>query len=103
MKIELELNDPQRTLADLSAAIEATGNGQVSRRLGVLHAYIEDQLPKPRIPEPSKWGVVEAHHDVNALRRRYVHIDPDEWVCVESGYFYSWPDLVDPVLIREGI
>jgi len=99
--ITLDLNDPQRVLADLHAAIEATGNGNVSQRLRQLHDAIDRQAPKPRIPEPGKWGVVAARKSIGDTSYHFVNWG-GTWVTSE-GYAYSWDGLIDPVLIREGI
>ena len=105
--ITLDLNDPQRVLADLHAAIDATGNGNVSQRLRQLHDAIDRQLPKPRIPEPSLYGVVESGADgMGGHRGRFVHTEScndARWFCSKTRVNYRWDDLIDPVLIREGI
>ena len=60
-------------------------------------------LAEPRIPEPSVFGVVEAGVRQHDVRLQWVRIDalwepndPDE-------YTRTWDDLLEPVLIREGI
>ena len=62
---------------------------------------IEAQTKPPRIPEPGLWGVVEAT-GATMPRRRWIHHEEDRWVC-DTGVWRYWDDLVDPVLIRDGI
>ena len=62
---------------------------------------IEAQTTPPRIPEPGLWGVVEAGHAL-VPTRRWVHHEEDRWIADEGTVTY-WPDLIDPVLVRDGI
>ena len=105
--ITLDLNDPQRVLADLHAAIDATGNGNVSQRLRQLHDAIDRQLPKPRIPEPGLWGVVESGADgMGGQRGHFIRTkscNDAEWYCTKTRVYYRWSELIDPALVREGI
>lgn len=67
---------------------------------------IEAQVKPSRIPEPGKWGVVEAYAPEYDQRLHFVRhhdfvTDGRHW---QSGPGrYSWDALVDPVLIRDGI
>jgi len=60
-------------------------------------------LAEPRIPEPSLWGVVEAgvkQHDVRLKWVRHAGAwEPNDF----DEYAREWDELIDPVLIREGI
>ena len=106
--ITLNIDDPQRLIADLWAAIEATGNGKVSHRLRDLQDAIHTAIPKPRISEPGPWGVVAAsHHLTDEISAHWVHAGRNEhhWYApdLDGGRWAAWDDLIDPVLIREGI
>lgn len=61
---------------------------------------IEAQTKPPRIPEPGLWGVVDTQATTsqgqNWVRR------PAGWHCPAHG-FVRWDDLIDPVLIRDGV
>ena len=67
-------------------------------------------LSKPRIPEPGLWGVVEAcdgGEPEPRMPRTYVRDslrdeDP-HWTAVGHGVRVEWDDLIDPVLVREGV
>lgn len=65
---------------------------------------IEAQTKPPRIPEPGLWGVVEAvlRGDEKRARLHYVRTDFRTWTCV-GGARRSWSELIDPVLVRDGI
>ena len=64
---------------------------------------VADQIEAPtRIPEPLRWGSKVSSPsstlvllDIGALGRRWI----DEW----SGVLYAWSDIIDPILIREGV
>lgn len=56
----------------------------------------------PRIPEPGLWGVVEAWVP-GIPTRRWVHHEEGRWVPDTGIPFKEWSDLIDPVLIREGV
>ena len=56
--VVLDITDPRRVIADLTAAIEATGNGTVSRNLRVLRDQIEAQTKPPKPAEPTGLGAV---------------------------------------------
>jgi hypothetical protein len=57
----------------------------------------------PRIPEPGLWGVVEAGTREDPNKRKAFVNYPDEGWCADAVSAYSWRNLVDPVLIREGL
>ena len=58
---------------------------------------------KPRIPEPGLWGVVEAGVKQHDARCHWInlggHWRPDD----TDEYDRMWADLVDPILVREGV
>jgi hypothetical protein len=68
---------------------------------GAGYVYLADQIEAqtkpPRIPEPGLWGVVEDGGEqwVRGL---------EGWVRATSqGMHMNWYDLIDPVLVREGV
>jgi len=67
---------------------------------------IEAQAKPPRIPEPGLWGVVKASTQEGGYVRRWVRDgghENAEWVAIEATMRREWDDLIDPVLIREGV
>lgn len=70
-----------------------------------LLAQIKAQAQPPRIPEPGLWGVVEAVSNVLPDGRcEYVRRDIEDPSWEDgSGDYFSWDDLIDPTLIREGL
>jgi hypothetical protein len=57
-----------------------------------------------RIPEPGLWAVVEAHTKENPDRLKWVCLGKDHFRPNDSDeYDRTWDDLIDPVLIREGL
>jgi hypothetical protein len=68
---------------------------------------IEAQTKPPRIPEPGLWGVVEAKAPVDDRRIEWVHgraTDAgNDWHSMDGMWSRVWADLVDPVLVREGV
>lgn len=76
------------------------------KMLRSLADQIEAQTKPPRIPEPGLWGVVEAHTRWNSERGHYVRSDLDgsvEWLRADGRSRTLWSELIDPVLIREGV
>ena len=85
-----------------------TGNGDY---VSDILNQIERQIQPARIPEPGLWGVVEAS---TTEHKRCVFIrdtggDGASWI---TPYFFprdstrravGWSDLIDPVLVREGV
>jgi hypothetical protein len=64
--------------------------------------------PPARIPEPGLWGVVTAiKRNTRTPRLTFVNVNNDRssnWIDVEdSDGGYDWADLIDPVLIRDGV
>jgi hypothetical protein len=70
-----------------------------------LADQIEAQTRPPRIPEPGLWGVVEAHTEDGEERRRFVRHDDahDGRAWERRGVRRAWDELIDPVLVREGV
>jgi hypothetical protein len=67
---------------------------------------VREQTQPPRIPEPSAWGLVEAHTRENSDRRKFGRVpeaDSVHWVESETANWFLWSELIDPVLIRDGI
>lgn len=67
---------------------------------------VDAQTKPPRIPEPGPWGVVEAAWEPSGERFTFVRTarqgDAD-WQVTEDGSLAFWSDLIDPVLVREGV
>jgi len=66
----------------------------------MLADQIEAQTKPPRIPEPSLYGVVSSEDD-RGLTTYFWH-SHGGWHG-ENGSLVEWDDLVDPVLVRDGI
>lgn len=75
-----------------------------------LRTEIEEQMPKPRIPEPGPWRVVEAACVHSDRRREWVHHPTGLWWPITTrpeGLGSDllppepddWDSLVDPVLL----
>ena len=73
-----------------------------SSHLRMLADQIEAQVKPPRIPEPLDTGSI-----VCATRGLlWCRADDGSWVCLSDGYAGDttvWPNLVDPVLFRDGV
>ena len=72
-----------------------------------LADQIEAQTKPPRIPEPGLFGIVEATVHGDEMPRFYIRDSwADEgplWVALGGSRREEWDDLIDPVLIREGV
>ena len=73
-----------------------------------LADQIEAQTKPPRIPEPGLWGVVEASTPDDPDRRKFGRVpsegdDADQWTESYDEVWRAWSDLIDPVLVRDGI
>lgn len=71
-----------------------------------IAGQIEAQTKPARIPEPGKWGVVEARTADFDRRRTFFRIHDfvtDGALWENNGYRRSWSDLIDPVVLRPGI
>ena len=91
------------SVAYLVTSLRSDG-GEACKKLA---DQIEAKYAPPRIPEPGPWGVVEASTADNSKRRDFGRV-PDEvegkqWTSSFDDGWYDWPDLVGPVLIREGL
>lgn len=71
-------------------------------RYNDLADQIEAQTKPPRIPEPGLWGVVEARVSKRGLTWHATKYPDGKW-HVDDGGRFNWDDLIDPVLVREGI
>jgi hypothetical protein len=69
-----------------------------------LADQIEAQTKPPRIPEPGTWGIVKARLTSIPGGREWtaVRTPKDGW-RVDDGGMFEWDELIDPVLIREGV
>jgi hypothetical protein len=70
---------------------------------GALADQIEEQTKPTRIPEPGRWGVVEAGIAGGVQRWHYVRRADDGYWYTLRGAQRRWDELIDPVLIREGV
>jgi hypothetical protein len=90
-----------RNLARESKDISGHSPSPRGKLANLIADQIEAQTKPPRIPEPGLWGVVEAN--VRSIpRRRWVHHEEARWIS-DTGVIAEWDDLVDPVLVRDGI
>jgi len=67
---------------------------------------IEAQTKPPRIPEPGQWGVVGARYTTyndGDVFYEWVKVGPHNWMSKSFPTVTTWDDLVDPVLVREGV
>ena len=101
-----------------AAAIQAVGRspldpGHAAFMIDVLE-QIEAQSKPARIDEPGLWGVVEASRRELTGRPRIIDTEGNwfkvsnttgscVWVHESSEYTANWTDLIDPVLIRDGV
>jgi hypothetical protein len=92
-----------KALRDKDAGTNGTGWARVADQ-------IEAQTKPQRIPEPGLWGVVTFNmsFDVPGARsssgwavRRLTDGEAD-WQD-GAGHYWAWNELVDPVLVRDGI
>jgi hypothetical protein len=93
-----------RRSASHDAAAQASGNYR-PEFLRWLADQIEAQTRPPRIPEPrGQWAVVEATgvHGTRFQAVRWTALGDRAWLDA-SGTWFEWSDLIDPVLIRDGI
>lgn len=87
---------------------EASGIETTVGAARYLSQQIEAQAKPPRIPEPGLWGVVEStvtYEGTTYSTSLVRHPGPGTANCWldRSGSWFSWDDLIDPVLIREGV
>jgi hypothetical protein len=102
--VVLDLADPVRTVEALRLAASQATNCRLDVR-GIAD-QIEAQVKPPRIPEPG-WGekVIAHVKGFETMRQRWVATKngrTQEWHS-ETGHKYHWSDLVDPVLVRDGV
>jgi hypothetical protein len=83
---------------EVAAALRLLGNRAATH----IADQIEEQTRPARIPEPGIWGIVEASISVDPKRRKYVRHSAGTWFSMARGLF-EWDDLIDPVLVREGV
>ena len=107
--VVLDVKDPASLVEYLKEATDgfdkaAHGMDAWSGRAPIrdITRQIEAQVKPPRIPEPGLWGVVEAWVP-GIPTRRWVHHEEGRWVSDMGVPFKEWDDLIDPVLVREGV
>jgi hypothetical protein len=94
---------PEVRLSNLLEQLRGKGATRVCLAIA---DQIEEQTKPPRIPEPGLWGVVSAH--INGKQGpqatyKWAHA-PWGWEAIGSTQATrKWEDLIDPVLIREGV
>ncbi|MGZ4516407.1 MAG: hypothetical protein ACXVXN_00570 [Mycobacteriaceae bacterium] len=91
---------PEVKLSNLLEQLRGEGATGVCRAVA---DQIEAQTKPPRIPEPGLYGVVKAHFGSVAGRPWIFARAECGWVCLDDGSCREWSDLIDPVLIREGL
>ena len=98
MLVDLIINDPRRVVADLTAAIEATGGGAVSQNLRALRDQIETQTKPPKPAEPTGLGAVVE----DARGRKWVRadIDREPWFSDERTGEDCWRAYADIDAVR---
>lgn len=75
----------------------------VEKMQATLRGLVADlvALAEGRIAEPGTWGVVEAACTHDPTRREWTRHPDGDWYTKGGGD--EWSDLVDPVLVREGV
>lgn len=102
--VVLDLDDPAARVKTLRIIANGMCGDYQRRALTDLADQIEAQT-RPRIPEPrGQWAVVEATgvHSNRFQAVRWTDIGDRAWLDA-SGTWFEWSDLVDPILIRDGI
>jgi len=64
---------------------------------------IEAQTKPARIPEPGLWGVVYTRLVNASTWESWLRHPVDGWHPIKGGVATRWDDLIDPILIREGV
>ena len=96
----------------LANALHRAADAPLIRTDRIAYALREfvDPTP-PRIDEPGTWGVVKASCPHSDTRREWVHHPDGNWwpafdystVPERTPLPDDWADLIDPVLVREGV
>jgi hypothetical protein len=99
-KVVLDLHDADTALA-VAQTLKAS-RWHYDQEAGL---QIEAQVGPPRIPEPTRLGVVEASCCHSDIRREWVRDEHGRWFAMddEKRNPDAWDDLVDPVLVRDGV
>lgn len=89
--------------ADVDALADAMDN-LVGTGPGVARAVIHRLTRPPHIPEPGRYGVVQAAVSATSERAEWVRLGVVfcPWVS-RTGEQAEWDELLDPVLVREGV
>ena len=100
-----EITDARPLIVLDTNALSARNIAQILRSSGYagIADQIEAQTKPARIPEPLHWGSKVRSStgrtfvllDIGSLGRR--------WIDEYSGILWAWGDLIDPVLLREGV
>ena len=94
----LDLDDPRR----LQRLVRDAGLIGLADQIEV---QIKVQIKPARIPEPGLWGVVRAsipsHEDPSPWVRDAHGVRP--WASLAGYAPQRWDDLIDPILLREGV
>ena len=86
-----------------SALVGENPYNTAERILGKLDAAGWEITRKPRIPEPGLLSVVEAGFEVGDGRRKFCRLEEDAEGWSGAGSWFRWSDLIDPVLVRDGV
>lgn len=101
-RIELDFSTGYNVNTTLAHLHDCANGCSVIRSLA---EQITRQTKPPRIPEPGLWGVVEAG-DEGLKRRTWVRVPENtagnNWTSTD-GWARVWDELIDPVLVRDGI
>jgi len=101
--IVLDLEYPQIAVRALEMAFRDHTNGDARTIYRSIADQIEAQTKPARIPEPEKWGVVYARLVNASIWESWLRHPGEGWHPIRGGVATRWDDLIDPVLIREGV
>ena len=116
MKIELDTKSDEwplasesvRDLRGYAGVVRSSGHFGASELIDLIADQIEAQTKPPRISEPGIGGIVRAGLVGLADRPAKLRVRlPQGWVNLEADGVHinswDWSELVDPVLVREGV
>ena len=93
-------NETASELRGCSDTLHEHGYSNSGDFLSDLADEIAKQTKPPRIAEPGLWGVVSTGLGDSLLH--HMHRMDGGWVD-QDGCLRDWPDLLDPVLVRDGV
>jgi hypothetical protein len=105
MSYKIEIEAPEIPYPGGTEQGYPVGGSNVTRAVIDLLLSVAKAMEEqaPRIPEPGLWGVVEAGVKQHDARCHWInlggHWRPDD----TDEYDRMWGDLIDPVLVREGV